>query len=233
MSLPLIAHAFYETLRISLPTIWEATRGAFSHQLGDQRLEQWSRRIVERARISLSVEGREHIVSGESYVVMSNHQSLYDIPILYQALRLRLRMVAKSELFNVPIWGRAMRNAGFIEIHRQDRERSRKALSGSVRLLSAGTSIWIAPEGTRSKSGQLGEFRKGGFYLALDSGCRILPVTINGTRAVLPAKSMRIESGCRVKVQIHPPIDPQPYGSDRRDELRDAVRTAIASALAL
>ncbi|RYZ08992.1 MAG: 1-acyl-sn-glycerol-3-phosphate acyltransferase [Myxococcales bacterium] len=192
---------------------------------------QWSRALVDRAHIDLRVEGAERALPGESFVVMSNHQSLYDIPVIYQALQRRIRMVAKKELFRVPVWGRAMRRAGFIALDRDDRERSRQTLLASATELQHGTSIWIAPEGTRSLDGALGEFRKGGFHLALQSGARILPVTIVGTRAVLPAKGAHITDGCQVRVLVHPPVDPAEYGEARRDELVAHVRSVIASAL--
>jgi 1-acyl-sn-glycerol-3-phosphate acyltransferase len=228
---PHIAHAVWQTLRISVPTIWEGLRGTLTPEACDARLMQWSAAIVSRARVQLHVEGREHATPGESFVIMSNHQSLYDVPVIYQALQRRIRMVAKKELFRVPIWGRAMHRAGFICLDRQSRERSRETLLASADILHTGTSIWIAPEGTRSRSGGLGPFRKGGFHLALQSGARILPVSINGTRQVLPAKGATITDGCAVAVVIHPPIDPAPFGEARRDELSDTVRSTIASGL--
>lgn len=231
MTAPHIAHAVWHTLRISVPTVWEGLRGTLSPEVVDERLESWSHAIVKRAAIDLHVEGGEHAVAGESFVVMSNHQSLYDVPVVYQALHRRIRMVAKQELFRVPIWGKAMQRAGFIALDRGNRERSRQTLLASAGVLQAGTSIWIAPEGTRSKTGELGEFRKGGFHLALQSGCRILPISIAGTRAVLPAKSAHITDGCQVKVFVHPAIDSQVFGEARRDELIGAVRSAIASRL--
>jgi 1-acyl-sn-glycerol-3-phosphate acyltransferase len=97
--------------------------------------------------------------------------------------------------------------------------------------LQTGTSVWIAPEGTRSKDGRLGPFRRGGFHLALQSGCRILPITIIGTRAVLPAKGARVTDGCRVRVVVHAPVDPRGFGEERRVELTEVVRRVIASAL--
>jgi 1-acyl-sn-glycerol-3-phosphate acyltransferase len=228
---PHIAHAIWQTLRISVPTIWDSLRGRLTPEMCDLRLAAWSHAIVERAHIRLEVDGREHAAPGESFVLMSNHQSLYDVPVVYQALARRIRMVAKKELFQVPVWGRAMQRAGFISLDRANRERSRDTLLASADVLHTGTSIWIAPEGTRSKTGVLGEFRKGGFHLALQSGCRILPISIAGTRAVLPAKSAHVTDGCSVRVVLHPPIDPRPFGEERRDELIAAVRQAIASAL--
>jgi len=229
---PHIAHAVWQTLRISVPTIWQGLRGSLTAEACDRRLAQWSGAIVRRASIDLRVEGAAHAARDESYVLMSNHQSLYDVPVIYQALDRRIRMVAKRELFQVPIWGRAMQRAGFIALDRQSRERSRETLLASADILQTGTSIWIAPEGTRSKDGALGPFRKGGFHLALQSGCRILPITIVGTRAVLPAKGAHITDGCTVRVVIHPPVDPAAFGEARRDELIEVVRNAIGSGLA-
>jgi 1-acyl-sn-glycerol-3-phosphate acyltransferase len=226
-----IAHAIWQTLRISLPTIWQGVRGTLTPEVCDRRLLQWSGSIVRRAHIDLRVDGLEHAVPGESFVLMSNHQSLYDVPVIYQALQRRIRMVAKHELFQVPIWGKAMQRAGFISLDRADRERSRETLLASADVLHAGTSIWIAPEGTRSHTGELGPFRKGGFHLALRSGCRILPITIIGTRKVLPAKGARITDGCSVRVVVHAAIDPKLYGEERRDVLIETVRSSIAAPL--
>jgi 1-acyl-sn-glycerol-3-phosphate acyltransferase len=226
-----IAHAIWQTLRISVPTIWQGLHGSLTPEACDRRLAQWSGAIVRRASIELTVEGAEHASAGESFVLMSNHQSLYDVPVIYQALDRRIRMVAKKELFRVPVWGRAMERAGFISLDRHSRQRSRETLLASADILHTGTSIWIAPEGTRSKDGLLGPFRKGGFHLALQSGCRILPITIIGTRAVLPAKGAHITDGCRVKVVVHAPVDPRDFGEERRAELIACVRSAIAGGL--
>ena len=231
MTAPHIAHAIWQTLRISVPTIWQGLWGTLTPEVVDERLARWSGSIVRRASIELHVKGREHATPGASFVIMSNHQSLYDVPVIYQSLQRRIRMVAKKELFRVPIWGRAMRSAGFICLDRQSRERSRQTLLASSDILHAGTSIWIAPEGTRSKTGEVGEFRKGGFHLALQSGCPILPVSISGTIAVLPSKGWRITDGCKVEVVVHSPVDPRPYGDERRDELIQVVRSAIAGGL--
>lgn len=226
-----IVHAIWQTLRVSAPTIVEAMRGTLTPEACDRRLAAWSAAIVERAHIDLSVEGSELAPPAESFVLMSNHQSLYDVPVIFHALQRRIRMVAKQELFRVPVWGRAMRSAGFIALDRENRDRSRQSLQRSAATLRDGTSIWIAPEGTRSRDGSLGVFRKGGFHLAVQSGCRILPLSIVGTREVLPAKGLEIRDGRKVRVVIHPPIDPLVYGEERREELIAVVRQSIASAL--
>ncbi len=215
------------TFRVSAPTILQARTGRLTADTCDRRLAWWSRRLLEQARIELSVQGLDNLSEGENYVVMSNHQSHYDIPVIYQALGRRLRMVAKRELFRVPLWGRAMRVAGFIEIDRQNHDRALDSMRRAAEALRAGTDIWIAPEGTRSRDGALGEFRKGGFHLALETGARILPVTIEGTRRVLPAQGRVVHPGARVIVTLHPPVDPMPYGHERIEALMDTVRGVI------
>src|SRR5262249_30123606 len=107
-SLDIIAHAAVETLRISLPTIVDAARGRVSSETCDERLDSWSRRLLDTAGIRLHVYGHEHVTRGQGYIVMSNHQSAYDIPVLYQALRIPMRMAAKKELFRIPLMGSAM-----------------------------------------------------------------------------------------------------------------------------
>src|SRR5687768_11848711 len=117
MSAAHLAKAALETARISLPTIFEATAGTIQAETCDARLEEWSRKLLKDAGIDLVVLGNDPPES-ESFVIMSNHQSLYDIPVLFQTLHRRIRMVTKTELFRIPIWGRAMRAAGFVEVDR-------------------------------------------------------------------------------------------------------------------
>ena len=226
-SLDLMAHVAIQTLRISVPTIIDATLGKISTQVCNERLNLWSRQLVQGAAIRMQVSGRDHLVTGEGYIVMSNHQSHYDIPVLFQALPIPLRMVAKKELFRIPFMSGAMRAAGFIKLDRQDRRRAIGTLVSAHTRLPDGMSIWIAPEGTRSRTGQVGPFRRGGFRMALESGMRILPVTIDGTRHTLPAGQLTVSRGHQARVTIGRPIDPAAYGERRVNELIAAVRGAI------
>lgn len=228
MSIPTIGRAVLETLAISVPTLIQGALGQLTGEVCDRRLDRWSRRLLKQAGVTLVVRGGEGLEPGEALVVMSNHQSLYDIPALYQALGIRLRMVAKKELFRVPIWSTAMRAAGFIELDRGDHQRAVESLARARQALQEGTSIWIAPEGTRSIDGQLGPFKQGGFHLALETGARILPVSIDGTRQVLAAHGTKVHRGKTVRVTLGDPIEAAAYGEDRRKELADAVRQAIA-----
>jgi 1-acyl-sn-glycerol-3-phosphate acyltransferase len=201
--------------------------------VAEERLAWWSAKLLRDARVTLAITGCDNAGDGsEPLVVMSNHQSLYDIPVLFQSGLGRLRMVTKAELFKVPVWGPAMKASGFIRIDRGDREQAVGALREEGRaLLASGTRVWIAPEGTRSMTGKLGRFKSGGFRMALEQGVRILPVAIEGTRDVLPAKGVVVQTGARVKVTILPPLDPAAYGVERRRALMTEVRRAIGDAL--
>jgi len=217
----------YETLAISAPTVLDATLGKTSKAACDDRLERWSANIVAATRMQLTVVGREHLGRGETFVVMSNHQSHYDVPVLFHVIGSNLRMVAKHELFKIPVFGRAMQEAGFISVDRKNRESAIRSLELAKPMLRGGTHLWIAPEGTRSLDGRLGPFKKGGFVLAKELELRVLPVTISGTRNALPSHGARTSPGERVTVTFHAPI---PSTLERAD-LMQQVRDAIASAL--
>lgn len=233
-SLSLSLRNIYETLAISFPTMLEALAGRVTKEMCDVRLDRWSANIVRNAGIRLHVSGREHMLPHETYLVMSNHQSLYDIPVLFQVVGPNVRMITKEELFRVPIFGKALAAGGFISIDRSNRHAAIRSLEQAQALLASGTHVWIAPEGTRSKTGQLLPFKKGAFYLALEAGLPILPVTVSGTRDALPAKGLRSSAGADVSVTIHAKIDPRPYaarGKDGREALMDEVRRVMESAL--
>ncbi len=253
-SLVLSLRNAYEALAVSAPTVLDAARGRLTPRGCDERLERFASHVMRNAEIAVSVRGREHLVGAQSslggldghrprantYVVMSNHQSHYDVPVLYYVLGGRMRMVAKTELFSLPLFGRALREAGMIEIDRADRPSAIASLATAKEQLEAGMHIWIAPEGTRSDTGELLPFKKGGFMLALEMDAPILPVTIKGTRDVLRSHGLLSRRGVEAHVTIHRPIDTSALkarSSARgdakmaRDELMNDVRVAIASAL--
>lgn len=221
------------TARISVSTVAEAVIGRTPPmEVYDARLMWWARKILRDAQVDLRITGQSNAGDGsEPLIVMSNHQSLFDIPVIYCSVPGRVRMVAKKELFAVPVWGRAMRVAGFICVDRGDRSQAIASLREGTSLLRDGTRVWIAPEGTRSDTGELGPFKSGGFRMALETGYRILPVAVDGTRRVLPARTAVVHRGQRVDVSILPPIDPKDYGVERRKDLMRDVRRAIAGAL--
>jgi 1-acyl-sn-glycerol-3-phosphate acyltransferase len=228
-----LGNAIFHTLRICVPTVIQSALGTLTTPICDRRLDSWSAAIVRRARVDIAVQGLEHAPGDEAFVVMSNHQSLFDIPVLFQALRpRRLRMVAKTELFRVPIWAGAMRAAGFVEVNRENRIAAMRSLERAREAIRAGTSIWIAPEGTRSETGELGVFKKGGFHLAAGAGARILPISVIGTGRILPAKGKHVRDGEHVRVIVHAPVDPKDHSEPQFRGVMRVVRESIASGLA-
>jgi 1-acyl-sn-glycerol-3-phosphate acyltransferase len=233
-SLTLSLRNIYETLAISVRTTIDAVQGTVPKDLSDRRLARWASNIIGHLGIELEVSGRENLRPGETYLVMSNHQSLYDIPVLFVVIGSNIRMIAKKELFHVPIFGKALAEGGFIAIDRQNRAKAFRSLQRASDVLASGTHVWIAPEGTRSLNGKLGPFKKGAFYLALEAGLPILPVTLDGTRHSLPPQSVRSVPGGKVRVTIHPKIDPRTFaaqGRPGRDALMAEVRRILESAL--
>jgi 1-acyl-sn-glycerol-3-phosphate acyltransferase len=232
MTMRHLAQAIVETARITAPTLVAGVTGSLTPEMCDARLLDWSGRLLAQAKIDLHVSGQQNAPPGETFVIMSNHQSHYDIPVLFQALRpRRLRMVAKHQLFKIPGWGRGMRLAGFVEVDRGDREKAIQSLENAKVALREGTSIWIAPEGTRGPGDRLLPFKQGGFHLALSIGARILPVSIDGTGRVLTAHGRTVHEGISVKVTIGEPIATQAYGMERREALVAQVRRAILAHL--
>ncbi|GAC1352053.1 MAG: hypothetical protein NVS3B20_14720 [Polyangiales bacterium] len=220
-----------ETLAISAHTVAESFLGQVTREKCSARLAAWAVRVVDQAEIDLEVHGLENIPQGEAFVVMSNHQSHYDVPLMYRTFPGHLRMVAKSELFRIPIFTAAMRAAEMIELDRKDSAKAKASLVVARERLRSGINVWIAPEGTRGVNEELRPFKKGGFILAFETQTRILPVSISGTRNVLPVHTTRIRKGHHVVVRYHQPIDPQSFGVSRREDLVKAVRASIASGL--
>ncbi len=208
MGFGLSAYSIWKTFSISVPTVADGLTGRGSVARCDARLERWSRGIVGRAKIDLTVNGLERVSRDRAYVLMSNHQSHLDIPILYVAWPGTLRMVAKAELFRMPVFGKALRDAGFVEVDRSgDKQKAIAAMREAGEAVSRGISIWIAPEGTRSETGKLGNFKKGGFLMAMRAGVPIVPVAIDGSRHILPKHSYAMKPGASVRVTFGAPIE--------------------------
>ncbi|MDJ0762582.1 MAG: lysophospholipid acyltransferase family protein [Myxococcota bacterium] len=189
----------------------------------------WSRLIGYTAPIFVSVMGRENIEKKQSYVIVSNHQSQFDIPLLYGWLGVDFKWVMKQELRKVPALGVACEKVGHIFIDRSNKFKALESIKKAKKNITDGVSVIFFPEGTRSRTGELGAFKMGAFRMALDLDLPILPVTIIGTGKVLPSRSVCMFPG-RVKMIIHPPIDTSGLkGSDIRS-LMNKTREIIASA---
>jgi 1-acyl-sn-glycerol-3-phosphate acyltransferase len=177
------------------------------------------------------VEGREKLGDARNAVVMPNHVSNLDAPVLFEALGLDFKAVAKKEIFKIPFLGHVLRFAGFIEVDRGDRNQSRTALDRAAQSLREGNCFLIFPEGTRTRTGELGPFKRGAFVAAIEAGSRIVPAALQGVRELMPRGRLRINPGT-VRLRLLDPVNAGSYGYDDRERLAAEVRGRIADALA-
>jgi 1-acyl-sn-glycerol-3-phosphate acyltransferase len=137
-------------------------------------------------------------------------------------------MLTKKELFKVPLWGKGMTAGEFIAIDRHDFEQAKKDLAVARAKMEDGVVLWIAPEGTRSQTGRMGSFKKGGFVMAIESGATIIPVGIQGSENVLLPKTLDFFLDQEVRIEIGAPIEASAYTLERKDELMKEVHASIA-----
>jgi 1-acyl-sn-glycerol-3-phosphate acyltransferase len=190
----------------------------------------WGRLNVYSAPALVKVSGRANLDKSRSYVIVANHQSLFDILVIYGWMGIDLRWVMKKELRKVPVMGFCSEKIGHIVVDRSNTKAALAALNAAKEKITGGTSVIFFPEGTRSRDGQLGPFKKGAFRFALDLGLPILPVTITGTRNILPPDSMDLFPGC-ARMIIHPAIETGNFSGDQLPELVAQVKTAINTSL--
>ena len=174
--------------------------------------------------------GKEMIDPKQSYVVVSNHQSLLDIFVIYGWLGIDFKWVMKKELRKAPFIGYACYKLEHIFIDRANKNDAVESINQAKKKIINGVSVMFFPEGTRSADGKLGTFKKGAFRLAVDMELPILPVTITGTRKILPKGSLNLFPG-RVKMIIHPPIQTQGHTHETLLPLMNITREKIKSAL--
>lgn len=208
MGIGLSLYTAFEVARGSVATTVDALAGRLERDVVDRRIMRFARNVVRAADIRIDVLGAENVPSDRAFVFMGNHQSHLDIPIVYWSLPVQtLRMVAKTELFRIPIWGRAMREGGMIEVDRSNRRQAIESLRKAGEAIADGVSIWIAPEGHRTRTGELGPLKKGGFHLAVDTNTPIIPMTISGSYYILPPETLSMRRGVEVTVRIGEPIE--------------------------
>jgi 1-acyl-sn-glycerol-3-phosphate acyltransferase len=190
----------------------------------------WGRSALLLSGLHIKVRGSENIPQDRSVIYIVNHQSNFDIPILYAGLPLQFRWMAKQELFNVPLFGLAMRRCGYIPIDRSDRRKAMHSMNEAARQIHDGASVIIFPEGTRSSDGQLQEFKKGGFLIAVKSQVPVVPVAIRGSFEVMSRNSWRINGGS-IEMEIFPSIDTTGMKNSDTGQLMEKVRQPIATKL--
>jgi 1-acyl-sn-glycerol-3-phosphate acyltransferase len=190
----------------------------------------WARINSALTPVRVIVKGRENIESGRSYVIVSNHRSYYDIPVIYGWLGMDFRWVAKRELRAIPFFGLCMERMGHVFVDRSDTGSALASINSKKEQIREGTSIFFFPEGTIFDTVEPGPFKKGAFRFALDMKLPLLPVTISGTDDILPFETWDLYPG-RARLPIHKPIETEGYGRDSLEALAEISRKAVASGL--
>jgi 1-acyl-sn-glycerol-3-phosphate acyltransferase len=194
--------------------------------------QTWARWLLIANGTRVLVEGIEHVAADRPQVIAANHVSWFDVLAIAAVLPKRFRFVAKQELGRVPIFGAAWKAAGHISVNRADTQSAVASLHEAGRLMREDNSaVVIFPEGTRSATGELLPFKKGGFMLALVTGADVVPVAVLGSRDLLPKGSWRVRGG-RITLRFGCPIITADYGETQRDALIAAVRGEVGAMLA-
>ena len=191
----------------------------------------WGKIQLRITGTRVRVQGLENIDPLKSYILISNHQSSFDILSLLGYLPLQFRWTAKAELFRIPFMGWAMTRTGYISIERDSPKKAYRSMLRAAEVVRKGTSVMIFPEGTRSPDGKLQPFKKGVFLIALKSQAPILPITIQGAARIMRKGDWRTYPG-EVKIQIDPSIDTAGIPIEKEAELSQRVRSTLMKNLA-
>lgn len=223
--------SFYTAIWGSLGCTWGLLGGDRTVWIA----QKWITWILRTCKISIVVEGDglTHIDAGEPYVLMSNHQSVFDIAAIVTTWYPRTwRFVAKRELTWIPFFGWALKLGGHVIIDRGEQNHAVASLARAAERVRKGTTVMIFPEGTRGDGAKLGPLKSGGFHLATEAGVPILPVSVYGSNRITPKGSLRIESGT-IWIRYGTPIPTDGLGDDpaARVALKKQVRTAIEAGL--
>jgi len=191
---------------------------------------QWAMRVSGRVLgIKVEVSGLDRFDPRTALIFMPNHISFLDGPLLEMLIPGAARVVLKKSILRIPVVGLAMRFVGFVPVDRKGAQGGKKSIARAVRMIrEQGYSFLIFPEGTRSRNGKLQRFRRGGFFLAIETGAAIVPVTISGTFELMPKGQKYARKG-RVQVVFHDPIPSASYTIETMAGLMERVKEAILS----
>jgi 1-acyl-sn-glycerol-3-phosphate acyltransferase len=201
-----------------------SSRGYFAHRCA----RAWSSLILRTTGVRVTVEGLDRLERGRTYVFVSNHQSFYDTPVLFSSLPFQLRIIAKESLGNFPFLGWHLRRTGHMLVDRRH-PAPKQIFSWASRLTSRGLSLMVFPEGTRSQDGCVGRFKGGSFYLALEAGLQIVPISIIGSRHVMLKGRLATYPG-NVTLVVHDPIDTTGMSGAEARAFGERVRQIIKPA---
>jgi 1-acyl-sn-glycerol-3-phosphate acyltransferase len=186
----------------------------------------WAHIMLKVTCVHPVIRGREKIAKGQSYIIISNHQSDYDILALVTALGIQFRWIIKKELRKVPLFGFALYKSRNIFIDRGHGELAMKNIREGLDRLPAGVSVMFFAEGTRSIDDTIAPFKKGGFVMSIEKGLPILPITVNGSRKILSKRSLIFHPGI-IEVVVSDPIETTGYSREDLQALMDRTRNVI------
>ncbi len=199
--------------------------GNFGHKCA----RAWSWLILKTTGVVVEVEGLDRLDRSRSYIFASNHQSIYDIPILFASLPFQLRILAKESLGRIPFMGWHLQRTGHVLVDRSNPGAG--VVRKMKRLVSEGHSLIVFPEGTRSTDGSVGRFKGGSFIIALQSGLPVVPISVIGSRHVMFRGELMVRPG-RVRVVVHEPIETRSVPREAVREFASSVREVVASSAA-
>lgn len=197
-----LAHTLGGSARI----VVRSTIGRLAPENVEDVLRRWTKHVFDISKVTLVVRGRERVERTGPCVMIGNHVSLLDTPCIVASYPGAVRFVAKIELRRVPVFGKALEDAGVVFVNRENRALAIRQLAGARELLVKGTSLWVAAEGSRSRDGRLHAFKKGAFHLAVDLAVPLVPTWIQGTLDVIPPDQWRSRTGQTVTVAYGEPI---------------------------
>ncbi|MBD3413183.1 MAG: 1-acyl-sn-glycerol-3-phosphate acyltransferase [Candidatus Aminicenantes bacterium] len=173
--------------------------------------------------LKVQCQGLEYIHKNKRYIFMPNHVSMLDGPLVFRLIPQYVRVILKQGVFRLPVVGQAMKEAHFIPVDRKGKQGGKKAVQKAVRMIQKkDISFLIFPEGTRSRTGKLQKFKRGGFFMAIDSQTPVVPVSIIGTHDMMPKGSYFIKKG-NIQIIFHPPVNVEAYNHDNMQELIEKV----------
>ena len=191
----------------------------------------WAIWVLWSSGLNYNIYGLENIDLNKQYIFISNHVSALDIILGFVAIPLNITFLAKKELFKIPLFGLAMKAAGMIKIDRQNPEKAKASIDKATKtLIRSNFSTIIYPEGTRSKSGSLLPFKKGGFVLAIKSQLPIVPFTVVGAEKALPRGSFNIVKK-DINLFIGKPIETKHLTLENKEDLLQNCRQEIINNL--
>jgi 1-acyl-sn-glycerol-3-phosphate acyltransferase len=198
-----------------------------SGDVGHRCARAWSRLILKTTGVTVQVNGLERLDPARSYVFAANHQSLYDIPIVFASLPFQLRIIAKESLGRIPFVGWHLRRTGHVLV---DRSKPGAGIVKKMAKLAAdGHSLIVFPEGTRSVDGAVARFKGGSFVIAIDAGLPIVPISIVGSRHLMRKGELMVRPG-GVSLTVHQPIESAGLSRDAARDLAERVQVVVASA---